>query len=300
MWQLGKDNWIHYGWGSELDAKWKNDTNLRIKYHVDINPSLNALDEAIRTVNEIVDTYPAPYTLMCSGGVDSQAMIYAWLKSGKSFSIVSMIYEINGKSFNSHDHVELERFSKDHGLNVEYRTFDIVDFLENNLPSISKKYDCDSPQICTYIQMSQQITDGTILFSGNFLDHGYSAALNFTLLGLHRYAEIENTSRRKVIPFFFAHDKNLAVSFISKFRESKKEKMYQINGFPVIPQKQKFNGFELVKEYYDQFESRVDNKSRLRFANYPSNRVFDFLFRYSLYTGNGKSTPRVLEFLVQN
>ena len=38
-------------------------------------------------IESIIDSYPSPYNLMVSGGVDSQAMLYLWNKFGKNFKM---------------------------------------------------------------------------------------------------------------------------------------------------------------------------------------------------------------------
>ena len=53
-------------------------------------------------------------------------------------------------------------------------------------------------------------------------------------------------------------------------------------GFPVIPQQNKFSGFEKIKDYYDKVPNLVTLKDRLQYANKPSKRAFDIAFRYKL------------------
>ena len=190
MWTMGHNDWIKYGWGDDLHNTWQRGDSLVIDFTNGNEPfeKLSPLDAAIDAVNKIVATHPAPYTLMCSGGVDSQAMMWAWLKSGHPFNVVSIKYVSNGTWFNDHDLDTLVQFTEKNNIPVTYYEFDIIDFLENGeLQKISVANDCQSPHICTYIKMSQLITSGTILFSGNWLSPDISG-LNYTILGCHRYA----------------------------------------------------------------------------------------------------------------
>lgn len=289
-WYLGKNNWIQYGFGPTFSKEWDQIHELWIKYRTPDKNSHPIL-AAINTVNSIVEEYPAPYTLMCSGGVDSQGMMWSWLISGKPFEVVTVRYLVGGVVFNDHDLGELKLFTDRHRIPVRYIDFDIIDFLEHRLKSVSEKYDCDSPQICTYMEMISEITKGTILFSGNFMGMLGGAEINYTVLGLHRYSLLNNNNERAVIPFFFAHDPDLGSAFLPVIQKTTitKEQVYKDAGFPIIPQKKKYNGFEKVKEYYDQFTDRVTVKDRLRYSNQPSKRVFDLLFRYPLHVGRGKS-----------
>ena len=85
----------------------------------------------------------------------------------------------------------------------------IFDFLENNLYSYARKYFCTSPHMCTYMAMSEQLNDGTLLFSGEYTEKDV-VHLNYTILGLHRYAL---QSKRNIIPYFLLHTPELAGAF---------------------------------------------------------------------------------------
>lgn len=293
MWTMGVNNWIRYGWGKEMQDSWVPGSQLTVDFS-GYDPSTNItnpVDAAMNTVREIVCTYPAPYTLMCSGGVDSQTMIWAWHKSKVPFSIVSVRYVSNGIFFNDYDLIQLNEFCAPLGLKIEYKDFDLLSFLENGLSEVANANDCDSPQICTYIEMTKKTTEGTICFSGNYLlGRMAPRALNYTLLGMHRYSMRSDTPTRKIIPFFLLHDPVLATSF-DRFSPNKFSlgagNIYHLAGFPVIMQADKFNGFEKAKEYYDKYKERVSAFDRLRYSNKPSKRTFDLLFRYP-YEGVGE------------
>jgi hypothetical protein len=279
MWQLGVNNWIKYGWGSNFEDEWSTKSpSLLLDFKVNIK-SIPAITAAIEAVNKIVESRPAPYTLMCSGGVDSQAMIWAWYCSGVPFNIVSIKYISDGIWYNEHDLEKLEEFASRHNINVTYKKFDILKFLESDeLKQISKENDCHSPQICTHIKISELVESGTIMFSGNFLSQN-SSSLNYTIFGLHRYAERIKDTNRNVIPYFFLHTPELAYAFTGN---KVKEQLYPDHGFPVILPEKKFTGFEKIKDYYDIQSHRVSTRDKLRFAGRASRRVFDLLFRYTL------------------
>jgi hypothetical protein len=131
--------------------------------------------------------------------------------------------------------------------------------------------------------MSEQLTEGTIIFSGNFItDTDYT----YTILGLQRYADNSNKS---IIPFFLLHDPEIAGLRLNDSGRptnngySKKINHYIELGAPVIPQPKKQTGFEVIKDYYDTRKDLVvPPKIRLKYANMPSKRKFDLLFRYML------------------
>ena len=253
---------------------------------IDLPPgslSGHPLIEAIKAVHDIVSNYPPPHTLMLSGGVDSQAMLWAWYQSGLPFEAVTFKYD----GFNSHDIEMIKHFIEVNHIpvNLQYKNIDVIDFLENDLSDYSNKYDCSSPQICTHMRLCEEVEMGTVIFSGNFVlgPSRNGPMLSYAILGIQRFAEI---TKRPIIPFFFLHSKELAYSFL-KYDDPQrldayetKVWLYQTAGFPVIKQETKYTGFERLKDLYDEENNRVTQITRLRYAGKPSTRNFDLLFRY--------------------
>lgn len=292
MWQLGADNWISYGWGPDMrNERYPNDSLDNFLYMDFSNYKVpttvvRPTSASIAAVNNIVANYPGPYTLMCSGGIDSQAMIWAWSLTGLPFNILSIRYVSDNICFNEHDLGGLHQFCELHGFEITYKDFDVINFLENDLPDTSVKYDCDSPQFCTHIKMSECVPEGTIMFSGNYINGTFG--IGYTMLGLHRYAVASRTPTRAIIPSFFLHSPELAFSFINKKSHPatvSTRDIYTSAGFPVLKQ-QKYNGFEELKNYYDKYTGRVTGRTRLLYSSKPSNRVFDLLFRYPYHVSN--------------
>jgi hypothetical protein len=238
------------------------------------------IDSAKFTVEHIIKNYPSPYTLLASGGIDSQAMIWSWLISKKEFSVISAKYN---HDLNNHDLQTLTEFSQKYSINVQFIDFDLFKFLENELDSYANRYRCSSPQICAYMKIADTIQNGTVIFSGNFL-YPTGAPLINTTLGLFNYSK---DSGRDAVPFFFLETPELAYSFIPVLKKInihdeylEKTLTYQESGFPVIPQEQKYTGFELVKDYYDtNFSHLVIDKHKLLYSANKSSRVFDILYR---------------------
>jgi hypothetical protein len=280
MLSFGENGWIKYGWTSQLNRERNYKDNLYIKLEPNYTPSSPnelGIDVAVKCVKKISQTYPPPYNLMCSGGTDSQAMIYSWMKSGIPFNIISVKYISNNIWWNHHDLVTLDQFCQVNNLKVEFKDFDIIDFLEHDLYNISKTYECPSPQISTHIKMTDLVPSGTIIFSGNFIERERTT-VTLAQLGVHKFSLYKNRQEISVIPFFFLEYPNLAYAFSRSIAH--KNDNYVENGFPIIPQSEKFTGFEKLKNYYDKYSERVTPKDRLKFAMKPSKRVFDLIFRY--------------------
>ena len=278
-------DWMRSGWGSEFSQTF----DPTIPFHVDISnltkSNKSLLEISTRVIHEITEKYPPPYHLMLSGGMDSQIMLWCWLNSNIQFHPVSIKYTKepgNKEILNEHDLVELKQFANNHNVQIDYKYFDIINFLENNLENYAIKYQCTSPQLCTHMCMSEQLTEGTIIFSGNFaIDFRYT----YTILGLKRYAD---NSNRSIIPFFLLHDRELAGVLQQPPGKGndysiKKCNAYTTLGAPVIPQPGKQTGFEVIKDYYDTRKDLVVSpKMRIKYASMPSKRKFDLLFRYML------------------
>ena len=135
-------------------------------------------DTISRTINQIVEKYPPPYTLMCSGGIDSQAMLWAWYKSNIPFKVLSVRYaddsphhiDGTGKIYNEHDYVSLTQFISTNNLEIDLNFVSInpFTFFEKEMINYAETYWCDSPQITLHMKMSELVTVGTVVFSGSF------------------------------------------------------------------------------------------------------------------------------------
>lgn len=256
---------------------------------VNVLPRKAALD----TIEHIQKNYPPPYTLMLSGGVDSQAMLYAWLLSGTPFQTFSGRYNINA---NAHDLKTLDLFAKKFHVDINYFDIDVLSFLQDEYFDYVEKYRCGSPHIITFIKMIEMISEGTPIMAGNFCSaEGEGRPVidknNFTL---YRYSL---QTGKPLVPFFFTETRELFYSFYEQERKYINTKhfdrtndymvymdrvsTYQKYGFPVIPQQTKMTGFELIKDYYDDHLAHLvtpqDKMQRLWSQN--SNRTFDLLLR---------------------
>ena len=286
--------------------------DVSIKYKTpDPMPMTPGLEAATNAIDHIYKKYPPPYTLMLSGGVDSQAMLWAWHKSGKAYNTFCGVYN-NG--FNENDIGTLREFSALHNIEVNFVGFDLLSFLQNEHSEYVHRYRCGSPHMTTFMKMSEQITEGTVIMSGNFIPHLFenrkiTTTFNKPLItkntfGLYRYGKMTN---RSIIPFFFLETEELAHSFKWKGNKAAfldtpktqqgKEKLsstrsdlpeyknkvflYQQEGFPVIPQVYKLTGFENVKDYFDEhFSHLIQPRDKLYTSiDNVSQRTFDLLLR---------------------
>lgn len=255
---------------------------FKLRKNVDIK-EYDGLSAALRTIDYIHKNYPPPYSLCLSGGVDSQAMLYAWIVSKKNFNTYVGIYNNN---LNWYDIETLDIFKRIHNVQINYENFDLFGFLNSEHDTYAKRYLCGSPQFTSHMKFADIINHGTIVYSGNFMDNNQTLPISRNAFGLYHYAVL---SKQSIVPFFFLETEELAKAFtitnyINNFSDTymKKVLLYQTNGFPVIPQNKKYNGFESVKEYFDdvKYGSEIDPREKIMSKmKSMSQRNFDLLYR---------------------
>lgn len=244
---------------------------------------LSSPEAAKITIEHIMENYPPPYNIMVSGGIDSQAMLYAWKLFGKDYIPISVRYNTD---LNSYDLTTLQQFSKQENINIHYLNFDLLKFYETLYPKVCEKYECSSPQFATYLAMTQRLS-GTVIFGGDRLTDSNSRVIwskNVCLLNASKV--------RNIVPYFFMETPELAYSGIHdqlifynqsipndsimpSSHEERHALMYDLKwqswrqiGFPILKQKNSYTGFEQVKDYYDTHCSHmVPPKIKLKFSH---------------------------------
>lgn len=245
---------------------------------------IKSLDAAKITVEHIMKNYPPPYNLMISGGVDSQAMLYAWKLFGKDYIPTSVLFN---QSLNAHDLPAQSPFIQQQQIDVTYINFDLIEFYNTKYPDICNRYRCISPHFGAHLGMIENLP-GTSIFSGDRLGL-HSAAIKKNNLCLWEASKTKN-----IIPYFFMHTPELAYSAIYEHynlllpkhptieeRYRAKCQIWMKSGFPVVPQIIKYTGFEKIKDYYDvHYSHLVTSLTKVRYASSASKRTYDLLLRY--------------------
>lgn len=252
---------------------------------------------SLDVIRQITEKYPKPYYLMLSGGLDSQALLDVWIASNIEFVPIHFTYN---RHWNRADTLNIFDYCKTKNIDLIVKDINVFEFYENELEKYAKEYVCNSPHITVYMKMSDIVQDGTVIFSGNPLtlinpSHNLNN-INYTILGLHRY---KLRSKRPIVPFFFLESAEQSFSFkeieallsvksAEKLVKNYQEKavLYMLSGFDVYPT-HKLSGFEMYKQYYDQFPKLVTAKDKLNNTKFgKSFRVFDSILRYKLYEIN--------------
>lgn len=263
------------------------------------------ITNAIHTVNHIVENYPPPYLIFASGGLDSQAVIYSWLKSGHDFQVVSIRYNDN---LNDHDLKALKQFANKYKFPVHWIDFDVLEFLESEVLEYQERYKCGSPHVCTHMKMSELVDDGTRIFSGDPMFNGSSGCFpDHNVQGLFRYKLFNQDNR--IVPSFFLETIEMAWGMNPVtgngndiISDNKKWENMVKCGFEVIDPGQKYTGFEKIKDLYDQeYAHLVTPKDRMiRNRGQGSKRVFDLLLRNKYEVKYRKEYPVSVTFRRSN
>ena len=275
-----KDDWVKYGFGDNL-LPISTTEPFVIDYSAAYpHPILNTpLDIAHEACWDIYNRYPKPITLMVSGGVDSQAMAYAFKTAGVPVRYLMARYNdgIND------DDIFSTSFYEDNQIPVDIIDLDIIHFHENEIFKWGRLYENHSPHLLSHCKIASMVTEGTVVSSGAVVTRRHHGEMDYSVFGLDRYARI---SGKPVVGFFFSYDPCLVwalrdLTNTVKDHYLSKVSIYNQAGFPVIAQPTgKRHGFEKLKTLYD--DRPVSSKTRIRYAGKPSARPYDLLFRYPL------------------
>lgn len=250
-------------------------------------PSGPAIDYAIGDAHWILDHYPRPVTVLLSGGIDSQAMADAFVRTRRrdEFEIVAFDYN---DGLNAYDIDWARAWADRVGTKIEVRSFDVIAFHESGeLFDYAERYHNNSPHTIIHTKLASTLP-GTAVFAGNPLSvkAGVEGLPNYSLFATHRYARIES---KPIVGQFFMYSPEVTYTLLERVpfeapdTYEMKTRRYRDNGFRILDVPKKFHGFEALKEYYDQFDDRVPVPTRRYYVTkYGSNRAYDHLFRHVL------------------
>jgi hypothetical protein len=266
------DEHLKYGYvGSEND--YVPEGVFYVKVEASPEPPLSPLEEARKAallIEERARKSGQPILLYLSGGIDSECMAIAFLKAGVPF--IPVVIRFND-GLNAHDIVDAFEFCKRAGLTPRVFDLDIPEFYRSEKHvEYAHLYRCTSPQLAVHIHVMKELRGFPVL-AGNalsFVPHatrGLGVNLPSDLyFCYHRFFDREGIDG---VAFFLMYTSGLLHSFLAlpemrkylKFPEvlpketeeasyRLKCQIYRAGGFDVRDRKDKYTGFEYVKEYY--------------------------------------------------
>lgn len=234
------------------------------------------IDAALRCA-ETLGEKPA---LCLSGGVDSQAMIQCFYEAGLKFDIFILVFN-DGLNKQDVEHAKL--FCETYNYPYKELSINIVTYLNRDNFSTSEHYKSLSPQFNTHYRMAEMLyaKGYTGVCCGGFAPYKQDGVYgyNFDKIPFH-FVKAQDKFSGAFQGSFLSFSPELAwgialqceefdVDFaldgssnklrtrevelqVNAIRYQHKIDSYVRCGFHVIPQEQKYTGFELVKKYFEE------------------------------------------------
>ena len=221
-----------------------------------------------------------PFPALCfSGGIDSQAMLHCWAEADLEAHVIIFAFK---DGLNKQDCEHAKQFCHKFGIPYREIEFDIVSFLTRDNANMTTKYGNISPHFNTHYRFVEILTHmgyTGVCFGGTAPDrnHGeyganitkipyywstchekFDIAVQSSFLSFSpelawaialSTPDIKNSSYDKIATVSIPYDELKAAE-----AEKYEAKLigYRRVGFDLVPQPQKYTGFELVKDYFEE------------------------------------------------
>lgn len=197
-----------------------------------------------------------------SGGVDSECLFKSCLASGKHVTPVICDYVYKDEVVNFHDTIHSKKLCLNLGITYKKLVLDLEWFYSGKWLEYCK-YECRSPQHAVHLWIIEQI-EGFVVLPGDFLvmvdnPHTKKKSLAIQEYKFLTYEKFMFDTGRNGIPNMAMY--NLDILYNTMLGRiaamsigglvnpySAKTNFISINGWDVVPRKNKFTGFEKFKE----------------------------------------------------
>lgn len=232
--------------------------------------------QAAKRCSEMLGDRPV---LCLSGGVDSQAMIQCWQEAGLDFDVAILVFD---RELNRQDVDHARLYCSVNNITPVEIPLNIATFLTIENYDYGLKYKCSSPHFNTHYKMfnvlremgytgvcaggvypyvlSKKWVNPLSMASINFVEYsrvtdypamgnflGYSPELAWTL-GMLSFVDpdvlLNDPAQHRASVTMQERNQMADVRYADKIASMTR------HGFNIIPQSQKFTGFELVKDYF--------------------------------------------------
>lgn len=252
------DDWISVSF-TDTDMVWNvniTEEMLDVAYSATLEENCKL---AVMNLPSSVGSRPA---VCLSGGVDSQTVVDTFLYAGVTPEVVIFNFL---DDHNIHDVSHAIKFCESRNITPRLIDLDVIWFLNNQSYDFATKYKISSPQFAVHLYLTGKLKDlgyTSAIFGGNNLTQytdfswytptkeetdwcKYSKAINFPIIGSFWLQDWRLSLMATIFtPYVNATD--------AMHRYESKILCYKTMGYDVIPQEQKYNGFETIKKYYEE------------------------------------------------
>lgn len=280
-------------------------TNLRVNLDLDFFDNL-ALDEGslrsyrIKAAELTAELIGNKIALCISGGVDSQCMLQSFIEAKIDVDVYVLRFNNN---LNVHDFNHAKLYCDKNNINLNVIEIDVLRFLSISNYEYAEKYKSISPHFNVHYKLfnilQEKNYDGVVA-GGNtplFTTHENTWGTNYSrsIVNYMRYSDISGFKCQGNFLSFYPK-LTWAVSLLTPpvydyinlkgdisikkqrqywedLRYLQKTRGYKRAGYDIIPQEQKYTGFELVKKHLE--EKTGDGWTFERLYRHPLEKIFD-------------------------
>jgi hypothetical protein len=252
------DNWISVSF-TDTDMVW----NVNITEEMlDIANSATLEENCKLAVMNLPSTIGSRPAVCLSGGIDSQTVVDTFLYAGVTPEVVIFNFL---DEHNIHDVSHAIKFCETRNITPRLIDFDVIRFLNNQLYDFATKYKISSPQFAVHLYMAGKLKElgyTSVIFGGNYL-YQYTHGLWYTPTKEETdWVKFSKEINFPIIGSFWLQDWRLSlmatihrphsIAYDNSHNYQAKIQGYTTMGYNVIPQEQKYNGFETIKKYYEE------------------------------------------------
>lgn len=267
------DNWLNYSNLLDFKKSLQFEINLSIDFFRTLKFDKTSVHNyIIEGAIECAKTLGDNPALCLSGGLDSQLMVLAFNEAGYKFK--SYTLEFND-DLNDQDFLHAKLFCEKNKIDYNPIKFNVINFLNRENYNVGIKYKSASPHFNVHYQLFNILKNmghtgvccGGLYplnnvddWGGNFLPNNlnyinYSLIENFFSQGnflsfYHKTAWALALNSKPTNDFTFSVVKGYQEKNLWSERYIDKINLFNNLGFNVIPQDNKYTGFEKVKIYY--------------------------------------------------
>ena len=280
------DDWISVSF-TDTDMVW--DVNITEEM-LEIANSATLEENCKLAVMNLPSSVGSRPAVCLSGGIDSQTVVDTFLYAGVTPEVVIFNFL---DDHNIHDVSHAMKFCESRNITPRLIDLDVIRFLNNQLYDFATKYKISSPQFAVHLYLTGKLKDlgyTSAIFGGNNLMQyarggwytptkeetdwcKYSQEINFPIIGSFWLQDWRLSLMATIVtPYVISIDPSHLYQY--------KIMGYKTMGYDVIPQEQKYNGFETIKKYYEEmtgdgwtFEHRFRDPIKKYAGIYKNNRI---------------------------